>query len=138
MVYINIYLELGRHITVYLSSVAIEALYISQNNFLVPPAVAGYYAVLAVLLFNIDFGREVSGSCQKILRRRMVWMVCLGARSSPNSHIFFLCVKFAELADEFCRCLEPLAMDMCEERPANRPTLEEVTERLEDLIMELE
>ena len=45
---------------------------------------------------------------------------------------------FAELADEFCRCLEPLAMDMCEESPADRPTLEEVAERLEDLIMEFE
>ena len=29
-------------------------------------------------------------------------------------------------------------MDMCEERPADRPTLEEVAEQLKDLIMELE
>ena len=64
--------------------------------------------------------------------------VCLGARSSPKSDIFSLGVMFAELADEFCRCLEPLAMDMCEESPADRPTLEEVTERLEDLIVEFE
>ena len=41
--------------------------------------------------------------------------VCLGARSSPKSDIFSLGVMFAELADEFCRCLEPIAMDMCEE-----------------------
>ena len=64
--------------------------------------------------------------------------VCLGKRSSPQSDIYSLGVIFAELADEFCRCLRQLALDMCEKNPAHRPTLEEVAEQLEDFIMELE
>ena len=44
---------------------------------------------------------------------------------------------FADIADEFCECLGQLANDMCEQEPANRPTLEEVIEIIE-LIMENE
>ena len=61
-----------------------------------------------------------------------------GLRSSPKSDIYSLGVIFADIADEFCECIGELADDMCEEEPAKRPTLEEVSEIIEELIMENE
>ena len=59
-----------------------------------------------------------------------------GLQSSPKSDIYSLGVIFADIADEFCECLGQLADDMCEVQPAKRPTLEDVTETVEELIME--
>ena len=61
-----------------------------------------------------------------------------GSRSSPKSDIYSLGVILADIADEFCEWLGQLADDMCEQEPAKRPTLEEVTEIIEELIMENE
>ena len=61
-----------------------------------------------------------------------------GLQSSPKSDIYSLGVIFADIADEFCEWLGQLADDMCEQEPTKRPTLEEVTETLEELIMEYE
>ena len=62
--------------------------------------------------------------------------VCSGLQASPKSDIYSLGMIFADIADEFCECLGQLADDMCEQEPAMRPTLEEVTEIIEELIME--
>ena len=62
--------------------------------------------------------------------------VCSGLQSSPKSDIYSLGMILADIADEFCECLGQLADDMCEQEPAMRPTLEEVTEIIEELIME--
>ena len=64
--------------------------------------------------------------------------VCNGLQSSPKSDIYSLGIIFADIADEFCECLGQLADDMCEQEPTNRPTLEEITDTLEELIMEYE
>ena len=62
--------------------------------------------------------------------------VCSGLKSSPESDIYSLGVIFCDIADEFCECLGQLADDMCKQEPVNRPTLEEIIEILEELIME--
>ena len=64
--------------------------------------------------------------------------VCSGLRSSPRSDIYSLDIIFTEIADEFCELLGQLADDMCEVEPGKRPTLEAVTEAIEELIMENE
>ena len=59
-----------------------------------------------------------------------------GYHSSPKSDIYSLGVIFGDIADEFCECLGPLADEMCYESARKRLTLEEVSEQIEELIME--
>ena len=61
-----------------------------------------------------------------------------GSNYSPKSDIYSLGVIFADIADEFCDYLGQLADDMCEVEPSKRPTLEEVSETMEEFIMENE
>ena len=61
-----------------------------------------------------------------------------GYHSSPKSDIYSLGVIFGDIADEFCDCLGPLADEMCYSKPRKRLTLDEVSEQIEELIMENE
>ena len=55
--------------------------------------------------------------------------------SSPKSDIYSLGKVFQEMA-YFCDELSPLSQDMCADNPADRPTLEELADELEDIMVE--
>ena len=102
-----------------------------------------------VRVYYIDFGQasfrsgstllpqdECNGS--EDLNAYIAPEVRMGVRASPKSDIYSLGVIFGDIADEFCECLGPLTDEMCYERPRKRLTLEEVSEQIEELIMESE